>query len=224
MSRPTAWAALCGPGAQVTVGERTLQLRRDRGRWSATAADLDALLAAPLEALRRVVGVEAWWDGRRARLLAAAIAELGVAGTHPLLAATSSRALALSWQHGRGLASDHALASAHVGAAVALRRAESAHRAINRSLLLLDEPDLDRELMAELLDRPALTARLRQQVGLGLFASGPDPAVAASEAARASQQRRRDIALSAVLDEVFLSWLGGRDRDGVLSGELRLDR
>ena len=208
MSREAAWAALCGPGAPVTVGERTLQLRRDRGRWSATAADLDALLAAPLEVPRRVVDVEAWWDGRRARLLAA----------------TSARALQLTWQHGRGLASDHALASAHVGAAVALRRAESAHRAINRSLLLLDEPDLDRELLAELLDRPALTARLRQQVGLGLFASGPDPAVAASEAARASQQQRRDIVLSAVLDEVFLSWLGGRDRDGVLSGELRLDR
>lgn len=208
------WEALCHDGAAVTVAGSRLHLHRDRGRWRATVDDIATLLTPPLSAPRTVAGEAVLWDARRARLLAAAIAEQGAAQTHPLLRTASQQAIRAAWRSGRGEADDHTLAAAHAGAVVALRRALTTHRALARSRLQLVDPDVEG-------GEPDGMAPIWERVGLGLPATLADPAQAALETALVALRRRRDIPLSAVLDEVMLVWLGGRGPDGRIVDDFR---
>lgn len=212
MSPLDAWAALCREPTPVDVGDRRLTLHRRQGRWTATAAEIDALLAPGLSVPRQVSGAAVRWDGRRARLLAAAIAELGAQGTHPRLRVSSQRATQVAWQHGRGDATDHALAAAHAGAVAALQRATTTQRAIGRSLMMMDDPEVSPIALEKL--SWGLVRALRHRVGLGLHAALPDPAHAAHQAAITAARQRADVPLGAVLDLVFAFWLGGRDDHG----------
>lgn len=222
MSRRSAWEALCHRPTEVQVGSTTLTLHRQQGRWGASSDTVDALLSAAADVPRRVDGVAAWWDAHRARMLAAAIAELGEAGTHPRLRVSSQRATQVAWRHGRSEATDHELAAAHAGAAAALQRAMTTQRALGRSLLMHDDPDaapIALERLAWGLAKP-----IWRRAGLGLPATLPDAGRAAHQTARVALRQRGDVPLPAVLDLVLAFWLGGRDTRGQPVPSFRFDQ